>query len=230
MDLTTLRTSYKRLFSKRVKHSFNGTILIPDISGFTKFVTETEFAVGQEITKELLEVIIKNNILSLKISEIEGDAVLFYKKKALSLNQIQRQFEKMLTRFEEKVQELRQRHGIEIDLSLKMIVHFGELSTYVIGRFEKLYGRAVIEAHNLLKNSISSASYLLFTQSVYQQNKKDFEASCNSGSQLCEVYGNIEEIGYSYLNYEKDPSIETISPSKDLPDYSPQLNLSASPI
>lgn len=230
MDISVIKTSYKSLFSKRAEHSFNGTILIPDISGFTKFVTETEFAVGQEITRQLLEVILRNNILNLKISEIEGDAVLFYKKKAISLKQIQKQFERMLGKFEEKVKELRREYDIEIDLSLKMIVHYGELSTYIIGRFEKLYGRAVIEAHNLLKNSISSASYLLFTQSVYQENKKEVDSACNSGSQLCEVYGNLEKIGYSYLIYEEDPSIETISPSNDLPEYSLQLNLGASSI
>lgn len=230
METTLLKTPCKRLFPKKAEHSFYGTILIPDISGFTKFVTRTEFSVGQEITKQLLEVIIRNNILNLKISEIEGDAVLFYKKNALSLTQIQKQFERMLYMFDEKVEELSLKHGFKIDLSLKMIVHYGELSTYKIGRFEKLYGRAVIEAHNLLKNAISSASYLLFTRSVYNEIRKDTDNTYYSGIQLCEVYGSLEKIGYTYLNYEENQDLDALLPFNDRSEDHPQINLSTTPV
>ena len=54
-------------------------IFIPDISGFTKFVTETEITHSQHIISELINAIIIENSLNLKISEIEGDAVLFYR-------------------------------------------------------------------------------------------------------------------------------------------------------
>ncbi len=54
-------------------------LLIPDISGFTKFINETEIVHGVHIISELLEIIIKENTMGLKLAEIEGDAVLFYK-------------------------------------------------------------------------------------------------------------------------------------------------------
>jgi hypothetical protein len=54
-----------------------GLIFIPDISGFTKFVTETELEHSRYIIEELLEAIINSNELGLNISEIEGDAILF---------------------------------------------------------------------------------------------------------------------------------------------------------
>ena len=57
----------------------NGLLFIPDISGFTKFVNETEIEHSRIIIEELLENIINSNKLGLHISEVEGDAILFYR-------------------------------------------------------------------------------------------------------------------------------------------------------
>ncbi len=54
-------------------------IFIPDISGFTRFVTETETRHASHIISELIEAILESNQLDLSVSEIEGDAVLFYR-------------------------------------------------------------------------------------------------------------------------------------------------------
>ena len=59
--------------------SKEGCILIPDITGFTKFVSSTDVITGRNITYELLATIVEANNLELKISEVEGDAILFYK-------------------------------------------------------------------------------------------------------------------------------------------------------
>ena len=56
-----------------------GLLFIPDISGFTRFVTEMEIEHSRHIIQELLEVLIDANQLGLEVSEIEGDAILFYK-------------------------------------------------------------------------------------------------------------------------------------------------------
>jgi len=53
-------------------------LYIPDISGFSKFVNETEMIHGQEIIIELLETIIDSNKLKMEIYEIEGDGIVFY--------------------------------------------------------------------------------------------------------------------------------------------------------
>ena len=195
-------------------NSFKGTILIPDISGFTKFVNETEFTTGREITRQLLQVIINNNVLDLKISEIEGDAILFYIKDSLTPVQIKDQYEIMLSSFRKKVKELSDKNGFKIDLTLKLIAHYGEISTYKISDFEKLYGKAIIEAHQLLKNSINSKSYFLLTNSIFSANEKKFAGSCYyAGSQLCEIYGDLKKIGYAYFDYEEDKDLEE---NKDL--------------
>ena len=75
-------------------------IFIPDISGFTNFVTSTEINHSKHIISELINVIIKSDDLNLKISEIEGDAVLFFKTgKAPSYEQLFGQVEKMFLEF-----------------------------------------------------------------------------------------------------------------------------------
>ena len=56
-----------------------GLLFIPDISGFTRFVNEIEIEHTRHIIQQLLEVLINANKIGLEISEIEGDAILFYK-------------------------------------------------------------------------------------------------------------------------------------------------------
>ena len=56
------------------------TILIPDISGYTDFVTRTEVDHSAQILNQLLEVIVQSVSDDFVVSEIEGDAVLLYKK------------------------------------------------------------------------------------------------------------------------------------------------------
>ena len=54
-------------------------LCIPDISGFTRFMSEVDFELGSKVIPSLLNKIVYSNEIGLKISEIEGDAVLFYK-------------------------------------------------------------------------------------------------------------------------------------------------------
>lgn len=198
---------HKSYDSKHTLNSFKGTLLIPDISGFTKFVNETEFHTGREITRELLSVIVESNQLNLNISEIEGDAVLFYSRRPIKALEIKEQFENMLANFKLKVEELEMETGLEINLSLKMIVHYGEMATYKIGQFEKLYGKTLIEAHRLLKNSIESDSYILLTESVFEAMGTENLGPCYyAGSQLCEIQGDLKKIGYTYFDYQEQPA------------------------
>ena len=54
----------------------NATILIPDISVFTQFMSVTELEHGSHLISDFLETIIQNVDESFEISEVEGDAVL----------------------------------------------------------------------------------------------------------------------------------------------------------
>ncbi len=75
-------------------------LFIPDISGFTKFVQTTEVEHSQHVISELLEVLISANTQELKLAEIEGDALFFYKEGELtSQERLLAQIETMFTAF-----------------------------------------------------------------------------------------------------------------------------------
>lgn len=77
-----------------------GLLFIPDISGFTRFINETEIDHSRLIIQELLELLINTNSTGLEISEIEGDAILFYKfGDAPKLEEVYRQVQDMFCAF-----------------------------------------------------------------------------------------------------------------------------------
>src|SRR5210317_526358 len=79
-------------------------IFIPDISGFTQFVSETELNHSQHIITELLEALIGANQTGLEISEIEGDAILYYRfGEAPSAQELLDQVQKMFVHFHEHI-------------------------------------------------------------------------------------------------------------------------------
>ncbi|WP_282635468.1 DUF2652 domain-containing protein [Sphingobacterium thalpophilum] len=194
-------------YSNKDKDIKNGIIIIPDISGYTRFVHNVDQTTGRIITYELLSAIISNNELSLNVSEIEGDAVLFYRYGYQPiLEELVNQFERMLNSFNKKVEEISLRMGKGLSLSLKMIVHYGSFSEYNINGFTKLYGETVIEAHRLLKNSINSDCYLLITDKLFDNCNfsKGLHPNGLQAMQLCEVYGELRNICYCYYDYHND--------------------------
>lgn len=120
----------------------NGLILIADISGFTKFVRETDVIEGSKITRILLSSIIDSNILNLEVCEIEGDAIFFYKYGELpSVCSILKQYELMLDNFNSKLRKIIVYYKKKLELSLKVIVHVGTMTEYNIGNFKKTLWR-----------------------------------------------------------------------------------------
>src|SRR5215216_2230230 len=149
----------------------SGLLFIPDISGFTKFVNEIAIEHSRYIISELLENIINSNQMGLTISEVEGDAVLFYRfGKTPPLEEIYSQVENMFCNFQKQLKNYETRRACQcsaciaaINLSLKVITHYGEFSTYNIQRHSKLIGKDVIVAHQLLKNDIKLHEYWLIS-------------------------------------------------------------------
>lgn len=146
-------------------------LFIPDISGFSKFVNETEMVHGHEIISALLETIIESNHLAMDIYEIEGDAIIFYNyDKNFTPSQFHDISRNILNNFKDKIDLLKKERLCKCgacnsisSLSLKFIVHKDDLNEIKVKNFTKLYGRGLIIAHLLLKNEIQSNEYLLFT-------------------------------------------------------------------
>lgn len=160
----------------------DGIILIPDFSGFTEFVFNTKLYTGEYIVRQLLSTLIDVNGRYFEISEIEGDAILFYRyDESPSYRNISAMLWKMRNAFNKKIEELSKALSTSIDLSLKFIVHYGKFSQYQIGSFKKLYGKPVVEAHQMLKNDFAEQpSYALFSNSFLESssnNEVDLKAS-----------------------------------------------------
>ncbi len=181
-----------------------GIIFIPDISGFTNFVSSIDIALGMTITRDLLNQIIEHNSLKMEISEIEGDAVLFYKMgKPIPLARVISSFSSMYSAFETSFRQWKIRYHINADLSLKLIVHYGNLLVYDIRGFKKLYGEAVIESHSLLKNGNGGSNYILVTEAYMKALKGQatiFQPLRNGHVSLPSQFGSgAKRIAYYFL-------------------------------
>lgn len=175
-----------------------GLILIPDFSGYTEFVFNTKTHIGGCITKQLLSVLIDANRKQFYLSEIEGDAILFYRyNKTPCYNSVMEVLQRMTKAFNDKLTQLENDFSTKIDMSLKFVVHHGKFSKYTIKDFNKLYGKPVIEAHKLLKNEYAERpSYILFTNTFLAVAK-------NYSIQMLDNAVSIEGIGKIYYLGDK---------------------------
>jgi len=152
----------------------NSLLFIPDISGFTKFIQTTEVEHSQHVIAELLEVLIEANTEDLRLAEIEGDALFFYKEgEVLSQERLLAQIETMFTAFHSHLRLLETNRicpcnacSSAPDLQLKIVAHCGELQYIEVHGNRKPFGQQVIEAHRLLKNSVDSENYVLVSKKL----------------------------------------------------------------
>ena len=151
-----------------------GLIFIPDISGFTRFINETDIEHSRLIIQELLELLINENKINLQISEVEGDAILFYKfGDPPKLDELYKQVETMFCAFHRAILAYDMRRYCQcpactsaINLTLKVVTHYGEFTSYNVKQFSKLLGKDIIVAHQLLKNDIEQHEYWLVTNNL----------------------------------------------------------------
>jgi len=154
-------------------------LFIPDISGFTSFVNETEITHSQHIIAELLEVIVDANDIGLEVSSFEGDAILFFREGvAPTAAELLAQVQRMYVRFHAhlKIYEAyRICHcgacSTANRLQIKFVAHYGPVSRSTIRDHATLFGRDVIVAHRLLKNDVPVAEYVLISQDLLSASK-----------------------------------------------------------
>lgn len=185
-------------------------IFIPDISGFTEFVTKTEIRHSNHIISELIEVILNANQLGLQVSEIEGDAVLFYRKgDPPKLEELISQVKKMFIDFHTQLKIIQRDNVCQCgacrtaaNLTLKFVTHYGVLNETPIQNFIKIMGSDVILAHRLLKNSLVEKEYLLITDKYF---KVDENTNLNPEPWIefkphKENFKNFEDVNLKYTS------------------------------
>jgi len=158
-------------------------LFMPDISGFTQFVSETEILHSQHIVQELLEILIDSNHLNLAVCEVEGDAIFFYRLgDKPNLTSLLQQVEKMFTRFHEYLRLYEQQRicpcgacKTAVQLTLKIVAHFGEVTQISVKDHKKLFGKDVILIHRLLKNSLDKKEYVLITDRTAEKSIQNYD-------------------------------------------------------
>jgi len=198
-------------------------LFIPDISGFTEFVQHTAIQHSRHIISELQELLIDNNITGLQLAEIEGDALFFYRIGEVDIKQIREQVKRMYIAFHTYLQRYEYEKICQCgacssvyNLSLKFIIHYGDIEFISVKDTNKPYGSNVIKVHRLLKNDVPISEYTLFTEDVDQETLKTAEYTLQTNYD----FGNINYAYESLSDYKTE--LPEISP---IPDNVPKHNL-----
>lgn len=152
-------------------------LAILDISGYTAFIRQraTTLVHAEEIITELLEASLDGAEAPLRLNKLEGDAALLWVEPGDDPGIRARA---VLARIEAAFAAFDQRRGalagarshcqcgacVNIDaLSLKALLHYGDVAHKRVRGLHELAGEPVILIHRLLKNAVGAPRYVLMT-------------------------------------------------------------------
>jgi len=219
--------------------------VIADISGYTRFMAETEIDHAKGVLEELFGAVVTSIRAPLAVSGLQGDAVFAY---AVDSDLVSRQF---VLDFAERVYfafaETRERMRINTtcpcaacarigDLDLKIVVHHGEFVEQTTGGHTELAGKDVITAFRLLKNHVTEETgiraYALFTrEAVRHMELEGFFASGQWHKQTYEHIGEVEFVVHDLApawRKRRDAERTVVTASDDLlvPELAVALSIS----
>lgn len=181
---------------------------MPDISGFSEFVIQTEVEHSMHIIQELLEVLVGENHLEMELIEIEGDALFFITHTRHSFVDIEAQIADMVKAFHRQLavyEHLRICNCgacmATIHLKLKFILHVGTLKFIEVHGRRKPFGFDVNRVHRLLKNEVPLHQYLLLSRKAWDHFTEIDRSS------FTEINGQLEpeEVSYYYRPISTPP-------------------------
>lgn len=182
-----------------------GFLIISDITGYSKYLKESELEHARDSLSALLNLLIQHTKSPLVISDLEGDAVFSYAPAGGFL-----QGQSLLDMIESTYASFRKALELMVinttctcnacrnlpNLDLKFFVHFGSYMTQKLGNFTELVGNDVNLVHRLAKNHIKEKTdfkaYAAFTQSVMDAlGLADFQ---NSLTPHREIFADVGEV------------------------------------
>ena len=158
-----------------------GFLIISDITGYSKYVNESELEHARDSLTALLSILLDHTKSPLVLSKLEGDAVFSYAPEGGFL-----QGQTLLDMIESTYASFRKALELMVlnttcacracrnlpNLDLKFFVHFGSFMTQKLGTFTELVGNDVNLVHRLAKNHIKEETgckaYAAFTESVLE--------------------------------------------------------------
>jgi class 3 adenylate cyclase len=185
-------------------------VVLADIGGYTRFVKSHAQALlhAEKIITELLESVIDAAEHPLSLNKLEGDAALFFAiadsdPEAVvqsALKQVAGFFKAFAVRRADligaTVCDCSACQGID-RLTIKVIVHFGEVAFKRVRSFEELAGETVIVAHRLLKNSVADPEYILVTTAADRLAGGVIGTPRSRAAEPCEGIGVVETVVYA---------------------------------
>jgi len=183
-------------------------VVLADISGYTRFMVDSQMSAihGQQYITFLIESLIREIDIPLRLQEIEGDALFLYAEDPGSDEEwmtVLQQIPAMLQRFFDAFYEGMVlgaeatpckcavcRHSNE--LALKIIVHTGTAVFHRIGGFDKVSGPDVILAHRLLKNSVPDKEYLLMSEAAYDAIGRAMDGPFLQGKESYDQFADVK--------------------------------------
>jgi hypothetical protein len=156
-----------------------GFLIISDITGYSKYLHESELEHARDSLTSLLNLLIKHTQSPLILSKLEGDAVFSSAPAGGFL-----QGQSLLDMIESTYASFRKALDLMVlnttcackacrnlpNLDLKFFVHYGSYMTQKLGGFTELVGNDVNLVHRLAKNHIKEETgckaYAAFTQAV----------------------------------------------------------------
>jgi Protein of unknown function (DUF2652) len=185
-------------------------LLIADISGYTDYMqwNRGHLAHAQLTVAGLLESVIDAG-KGLKLAKLEGDAAFFWAPdgdaKVVVCDRLSRMRESFIAQ--------RERFKRDIDcecasceqldkLSLKFVVHQGEVAEQRVKRHVELAGFDVILVHRMLKNLVPVIEYVLMTDPVAASLDEPMRELCKP---LTHVFDGIGETLTHYIDIASWP-------------------------
>lgn len=188
----------------------SATILIPDISGYTEFLTKTELVHSSHIINELLEAILAANSGEFVLSEVEGDALLLYHKgKPIEADALVGQCLSMFESFHKQLKIIERDSVCQCgacktasNLSLKFVAHHGTVQEIKVLQFTKCSGLDMVVAHRLMKNRVPSDEYILATHSCFDFSSLKQSPGALAWQRSSDQYPAIGSIEYQYATLD----------------------------
>ena len=181
-------------------------LLIADIGGYTHYMqwNRTHLAHAQLTVAGLLESVIDAG-KGLKLAKLEGDAAFFWapdsNAKVVVCDRLSLMRESFLARRERFKRDIACECAScsQLDkLSLKFVVHLGEVAEQRVKRHVELAGFDVILVHRMLKNLVPVMEYVLMTDPVAACLDESMRGHCKP---LIHDFEGIGETSTHYIDF-----------------------------
>ena len=199
-----------------------GFLTVADISGYTRFLAETELEHANGIIKDLFNSMIPEFKKSVTISKFMGDAIFAHAENtAYENSQFMVDFSKRVyNSFSDKKDKIRINTDCACnackymdELDLKIFVHYGEHMNQNINGNEELAGSDVNTIFRLMKNNVVEntgiEAYLLITEPALKAMNLDYDSSSK-------MFGHEEYEHVGKVNYLIDDLFEHWQQGKNI--------------